>query len=63
MPIGTPDTNRRTIVARLEREGWANKGGGNHDVFEHPALGSLAVPRHRDLSLGVARSITKRAGW
>jgi predicted RNA binding protein YcfA (HicA-like mRNA interferase family) len=58
------ETNTRRIVARLEREGWINKGGGNHDIFKHPTKeGRIVVPRHRELSPGVARSIAKIAGW
>jgi predicted RNA binding protein YcfA (HicA-like mRNA interferase family) len=37
--------------------------GGAHDVFRHPVRGVIAVPRHRVLSPGVARSIAKTAGW
>jgi len=46
-------------------EGWANLGGGSHDKFKHDARPGviIVVPRHRSLSLGVARSIAKLAGW
>ncbi len=58
------ETNTRKVVARLEREGWINKGGGNHDIFKHPIKrGRIVVPRHREVSPGVARSIAKAAGW
>ena len=58
------ETNTRKVVVRLEREGWINKGGGNHDIFKHPTKsGRIVVPRHRELSPGVARSISKIAGW
>ena len=58
------ETNARKIKARLEREGWIDKGGGEHDIFKHPSKpGRIAVPRHRELSLGVARSVAKLAGW
>ena len=58
------ETNSRKIRARLEREGWIDIGGGKHDVFKHPAkAGQVVVPRHRELSRGVARSIAKAAGW
>ena len=51
-------------VARLAREGWVERHGGEHDVFKHPAkLGRIVVPRHRALSPGVARVIAKQAGW
>jgi predicted RNA binding protein YcfA (HicA-like mRNA interferase family) len=36
----------------------------SHDVYKHPArAGRIIVPRHRTLSLGVARAIAKAAGW
>jgi predicted RNA binding protein YcfA (HicA-like mRNA interferase family) len=59
------ETSRAKIVRRLEREGWINRGGGNHDVFTHPARPGviIVVPRHRTLSPGVARQIAKLAGW
>jgi len=31
------ETNRRKVVARLEREGWSARQGGDHDVFKHPS--------------------------
>ena len=73
--IGAPDgehpfpklsieTNRSKIVARLEREGWVGRHGGDHDVYKHPARpGRIVVARHRMLSIGVARVIAKTAGW
>jgi len=64
VPKPTLDTNRSTVVARLEREGWVVRHGGDHDVFKHPARpGRIVVPRHRFLSIGVARAIAKSAGW
>ena len=58
------ETNTRKIVARLEREGWVKHGGGKYDVFRHPQRSVLiVVPRHREQSPGVARSIAKSAGW
>ena len=58
------ETNRQKIIARLERDGWVNKGGGEHDKFRHPDKpGVIIVPRHRELSIGVARSIHKAADW
>ena len=58
------ETNTRRIVARLEREGWENIGGGKHDIFKHATkAGRIVVPRHREQSPGVARSIAKIAGW
>jgi predicted RNA binding protein YcfA (HicA-like mRNA interferase family) len=59
------ETQTRRIVARLEREGWVRVHGGRHDKFVHSnrpdAL--IVVPRHREVSPGVARDIAKRAGW
>ena len=59
------EINTRKIIARLEREGWRNMGGGRHDKFEHVARSEvlLIVPRHREVSFGVARDIAKKAGW
>ena len=50
---------------RLEREGWATEGGGEHDKYVHRAHPAtiIAVPRHRECSPGVARKIAKQAGW
>ena len=59
------ETNRAKVVARLEREGWEGRHGGEHDVYKHlsrPGI-RITVPRHRTLSIGVARSIAKAAGW
>ena len=60
-----PETKRRKIVARLEREGWRVAHGGAHDKFAHPSDPAtlIVVPRHRELSPGVARSIARQAGW
>jgi predicted RNA binding protein YcfA (HicA-like mRNA interferase family) len=59
------ETNTRKIVSRLEREGWINIGGGNHDRFVHPDHPEMMipVPRHRELTPGTARSIAKAASW
>ncbi len=58
------ETNRRKIVARLERDGWKNYGGGEHGKFKHPERpGRIIIPRHRELSPGVAEKIAKLAGW
>ena len=58
------ETNRRKIVARLQREGWEGKAGGMHDIFRHKLKpGRIVIPRHGDLSTGVAREIAKIAGW
>jgi mRNA interferase HicA len=62
--VQMPETNRQKVIARLVREGWVERHGGEHDVFKHPARpGRIVVPRHRTLSPGVARVIAKQAGW
>jgi predicted RNA binding protein YcfA (HicA-like mRNA interferase family) len=59
------ETNKRKIVSRLKADGWIMIEGGKHDKFENPDLpGSLMViPRHKEITPGVARSIAKQAGW
>lgn len=58
------ETSRAKIVSRLTREGWELvRRGAAHDIFGHPVKGVVAVPRHRVLSPGVARSIAKVARW
>jgi mRNA interferase HicA len=58
------ETNRSKVVARLERDGWKSRSGSAHDVYKHPTRkGRIIVPRHRTLSIGVAREIAKEAGW
>ena len=59
------ETNARKVIERLKADGWTNIGGGSHDRFVHkdrPEM-MIVVPRHGELSLGVARSIAKAAGW
>lgn len=55
----------RLVIARLERDGWFSVGGARHEKFMHPERPGerVMVPRHRILSLGVAASIAKAAGW
>lgn len=59
------ETNTRKVIARLEREGWIQFHGGRHDKFDHVACPeiTLVIPRHRELSPGVARDIARKAGW
>jgi predicted RNA binding protein YcfA (HicA-like mRNA interferase family) len=58
------ETNRAKVAAKLERDGWIARHGGNHDVYKHPARsGRIVIPRHRVLSPGVARVVAKQAGW
>jgi predicted RNA binding protein YcfA (HicA-like mRNA interferase family) len=57
------ETNRAKIVKRLTGEGWTlARNGAEHDIYR---LGRtvVAVPRHRELSPGVARAIARTAGW
>lgn len=62
--MAQPETNRTKVAARLKREGWVERHGGDHDVFKHPSKpGRIVVPRHRTLSLGVARAIARQAEW
>lgn len=64
MLMASVETNTRKIIARLEREGWVREEGGKHDKYSHPSKpGLIVVPRHREQSRGVARSIAKSAGW
>jgi predicted RNA binding protein YcfA (HicA-like mRNA interferase family) len=59
------ETSRRKVTDRLMADGWINVGGGKHDKNEHPDRPGMliVVPRHKELSPGVARSIAKQAGW
>jgi predicted RNA binding protein YcfA (HicA-like mRNA interferase family) len=62
--VAQPETNRTKVAARLKREGWVERHGGDHDVYKHPnRSGRIVVPRHRTLSPGVARVIARQAGW
>jgi predicted RNA binding protein YcfA (HicA-like mRNA interferase family) len=63
MPI--LETSTRKIIARLEREGWVVEHGKEHDIFRNPSFPEtrIVIPRHRELSPGVARDISKKAGW
>jgi predicted RNA binding protein YcfA (HicA-like mRNA interferase family) len=64
MPLASVEASTRRIVARLEAEGRVRQAGGKHDKFKHPDKpGLIVVPRHREQSPGVARSIAKAAGW
>jgi len=59
------DVDRRRIVVRLLQEGWMLiRHGSDHDIYRHPDRRHLvAVPRHRTLTPGTARSIVRQAGW
>jgi predicted RNA binding protein YcfA (HicA-like mRNA interferase family) len=58
------ETNTRKVIDRLKADGWVSLGGAKHDKYEHPGrTDTMIVPRHKELSPGVARSIAKLAGW
>ncbi len=62
--MSSPETNRAKIVRRLETEGWKNEGGTNYDKYTKPGMTiPILLPRHRTLSIGVAKNIAKAAGW
>ena len=56
----------RSIVARLQREGWTlQRTRGSHQIFRHPTKQSLVVVPHpkKDLPIGTVRDIYKAALW
>ena len=59
------ETNRNRIVSRLIQEEWELvRHGAEHDIFRKAGEnGVISVPRHRELSPGVARQIARTAGW
>lgn len=62
--MSIPETDRSKVAARLVREGWVVRHGGDHDIYKHADRpGRIVLPRHRTLSPGVARSVAKAAGW
>jgi predicted RNA binding protein YcfA (HicA-like mRNA interferase family) len=62
--MSAPETDRGKVVARLLRDGWVVRHGGAHDVFKSPNRpGRIVLPRHRTLSIGVARAVAKQAAW
>lgn len=63
--MGKIETNRKAIISRLAAEGWIGEGGAKHDKFSHPMKPGvkIMVPRHKVLTVGVARSIARAAGW
>jgi len=64
MPKPVLETNRIKVATQLAHEGWRARHGGDHDIYKHPARpGRIVLPRHRTLSLGVARAVAKQAGW
>ncbi|HLB96961.1 MAG TPA: type II toxin-antitoxin system HicA family toxin [Acetobacteraceae bacterium] len=63
--MATIETNTRKVVARLKLDGWVEVGGSKHDKHERADRPDvlIIVPRHQQLSPGVARSIARLAGW
>lgn len=57
------EANTAKIIARLLREGWEDAGGTKHAKFRKVGLPAILVPRHRQVTPGVAASIAKAAGW
>ncbi len=59
------ETNRTRIVSRLISEGWLSEGGAKHEKFYHPERpgNKIMVPRHKDMTYGVAKSIARAANW
>ena len=59
------DTATRRIRRRLEKDGWfLSRRGGAHDIYRHPEIeGIVTLPRHRQVTPAVARSIARKAGW
>lgn len=53
---------RRQVVRFLERNGFVNKGGTNHDRFEHPDGRWTIVERHREIEKPMFKLIKKQAG-
>lgn len=58
------ETNTAKVMARLKKDGWVAAGGSKHDKFVNASgTQTIIIPRHRTLSIGVARIIAKQAGW
>ncbi len=60
------ETNSRKLIKRLEQDGWVLvRVNGDHHNFKHPNRPELVTVPHpkRDLPLGTARGIYKKAGW
>lgn len=53
---------RREVVRFFEQNGFKNKGGTNHDKFEHPDGRWTIVERHREISNGRFECMKKQAG-
>jgi predicted RNA binding protein YcfA (HicA-like mRNA interferase family) len=55
-------TKRRDVVRLLEKNGFANKGGMNHDKYVHPDGRWTEVPRHSEVDKWTFGKIKKQAG-
>ena len=58
------ERNSAKIKRRLESEGWALKSvRGSHHKFVREGKVVILVHPKKDVSVGVARDIAKKAGW
>ena len=59
------ETKTDRIRRKLEKDGWyLARHGSGPDIYRHLSIkGIITLPRHKTVSLGVARSIAKKAGW
>lgn len=60
----SPEIDRYKVVQRLKGEDWVDEGGKNYDKYTKLGMTCpILLPRHKTLSIGVARSVAKAAGW
>ena len=53
----------RELLSRLDRAGFVNTGGRNHDKLVHPDGRITVVHRHKgDIPPGALRAIERRSG-
>lgn len=53
---------RKDLISLLEKNGWEFKrDGANHDVYEKDGIMEV-IPRHREISEMLAKTIIKRRG-
>jgi mRNA interferase HicA len=55
-------TERRSVVRFLEKNGFVNRGGTNHDKFVHPDGRWTEVARHPDIPDRMFNVIKKQTG-
>jgi predicted RNA binding protein YcfA (HicA-like mRNA interferase family) len=55
-------TKRKDVVRLLERNGFTNKGGANHDKYTHSDGRWTEIPRHSEIAEWTFRKIRKQAG-